>query len=210
MEEKLKEIDEMSSEEKVNDVGETDSEENTARKPTITKQQNVIYTIISICLFCLIYFGGKGVFGLINRPYYILQYPEDVSEQRFEQIYEKIGISREYDLELEEARIVKNENGYTFSVLLSGINDTENFADNAILFKYGNPEENIRTEIYPYRGNPMFAEYGYAVKYVNIDDPNSEILVFEYEDKNYVKYMNYGSVVPSDLKSLFSGCEKVY
>ena len=179
-------------------------------KPRYTKEQTVLYTLISIVLFCLFYFGGKGIMSVINRPYYMVQNSEAVNEENLNLYFEESNLSEDFGLIFENARLTKNESGYILSIFFSGTVDTEDFAENGILFSYGNPIENVSTEIYPYTENPTRAEYADATKYVNIDDPNDEILIFEYEDVTYVKYQTYGYSVPAEIKILFRNCEKVY
>lgn len=197
-------------EDNTKDIEPIESEEYTEHKPKYTRQQNMLYTMISIVLFCLVYFGEKGVIGIINRPYYMVQNSEAVSEENLSLYFEESQISEDFGLIFENARLTKNESGYILSILFSGAVDTEDFAENGILFNYGDPIEDISTEIYPYIENPTLAEYENAIKYVNIDDPNNEILIFEHEDITYVKYQAYGNIVPADVKILFRDCEKVY
>lgn len=182
-------------------------------KPKYTKQQNILYTIISIGLFCLIYFGGKEILQYVNRSYYCFQHPETVNAETLESIYEVSGISYNYGLVFENSRLYKDETGYSVEILFSGVDNIEKFEENGILFEYGDVEEDIRINFYPYSDNPLFEEYAFAERYVNIEDgaaPNSEIYVFEYEDEIFVKYQEYGYNISSEIKSLFSDCEKVY
>lgn len=174
-----------------------------------TKQQNMIYTVISIGLFIVIYFGGGKIFELINRPYRIYCYPETVSEEKLTELYEICGISGAWDIEFEGARLRK-EGGYETTVLFSGIVDKERFAENGIVFEYVDLAEDIRTEFYPYPENPSLAEYAYAARYVDINDPNRYISVFEYDGELYAEYTHIGKNLPSDVRAFFADGEKVY
>lgn len=174
-----------------------------------TKQQNMIYTVISIGLFIVIYFGGGKIFELINRPYRIYCYPETVSEEKLTELYEICGISGAWDIEFKGARLRK-EGGYETTVLFSGIVDKERFAENGIVFEYGDIAEDIRTEFYPYPENPSLAEYAYAARYVDINDPNRYIFVFEYNGEIYAEYTHIGKNLPSDVRAFFADGEKVY
>ena len=58
-----------------------------------TKQQNMLYTVISIVLFIVIYFGGGKVLERINRPYMIYCYPGTVSEEKLIKQYDICGIT---------------------------------------------------------------------------------------------------------------------
>lgn len=178
-----------------------------------TKQQNVLYTIISIGLFCLLYFGGKGIWQLANRPYYCFQNPANVNEEKLDLFYGISGISDNFGLTFENARLYKDKSSYSMEILFSGIKDTDDFAENGIMFQHGDIKEDIRINFYPYFDNPAFEEYAFASEYLNIEEtahPNSSIYVFEYEDEIFVKYQEYGYQMPSETKALFSDCEKVY
>ncbi|MBQ5317678.1 MAG: hypothetical protein J6K17_01105 [Oscillospiraceae bacterium] len=180
------------------------------RVPKNSQKQTVIYTIISIAIFCIIYFGGNGLIDKLNRPYHMFRYPENTSEELLDLYFEYAAVSKEYGLVFESSRLEKNNAGYKVSVLFSGVEDTEVFADEGILFEYGNAIDDVDAEIYPYKENPFLSEYVVAEKYVDNDNPNNEILIFKYEDEIYVKYQGYGSFIPTDVKILFDGCEKVY
>lgn len=177
-------------------------------KKHYTKQQNMLYTVISIGLFIVIYFGGGKMLELINRPYRIYFYPGAVSEEKLNGLYDICGISDTQDMEFEGARLRK-EGGYETTVLFSGIDSEENFA-NGIAFEYGDLAEDIRTEFYPYPENPALAEYAYATRYVDINDPNRYISVFEYGGELYAEYTHIGKSLPSDVRAFFTDGEKVY
>ncbi|MCM1329503.1 MAG: hypothetical protein NC253_08705 [Ruminococcus sp.] len=187
-----------------------ESTEKPMTRTVYTKQQTALYTVISIALFCLVYFGGKGVMGMVNRPYSILAYSENVGAERIAETFEIGGISPGQSCTFESARLNKHENGYEFTMIFSGTGDLENFAEEGIAFEYGDIEEEVRTEIYPYRENPDLAEYVYAEKFVDMDSPNREIYLFEFEGETYAKYVQYGGIVPAEVTGLFYGQEKVY
>lgn len=174
-----------------------------------TKQQNILYTVISVVLFLIIYFGGGKALELINRPYRIYCYPETVSEEDMTDLYDICGITNVQGISFEAARLRK-EGGFETLVLFSGIDDEEYFAENCINFEYGNVVEGIRTEFYPYRENPSAAEYAYASRYVDINDPNRYISVFIYSGTVYAEYSQLGDNLPSDVKAFFADGEKVY
>lgn len=184
--------------------------EGSITRKVYTKQQNALYTIVSIALFFVLYFGVKGVMGMVNRPYRILAYSENVSTERIAETFVIGGISSEHGCVFESARLNKHENGYEFTMIFSGIDDLESFAEEGISFEYGDIESEVRTEIYPYRENPDLAEYVYADKLVDIDSPNREIYLFEYDGSIYAKYAEYGSFVPAEVTGLFYGQEKIY
>ncbi len=189
-------------------IVENESEERPVRRDT--KQQNFLYLIISIALFFILYFGGKGIIDAINRPYFMIQKSENINEELLELQYEYADISKEYGVKYECSRLEKDKNGYKVSVLFSGIVDVDDFVENAILFEYGNAVEDVENEFYPYESEPTVSEDVIAVKYVDNDNPYNEILIFEYDDEIYAEYQGYGGMIPTDVKILFNGCEKVY
>ncbi len=188
----------------------TEQTEEQIHIPKNTKQQTVLYTVISIALFFLIYFGGNGLMNMINRPYLMIQNAEGITEELLEQYYEYAFVSKEYGLVYENSRLEKNESGYKVSILFSGVDDIEGFAENGILFEFGNPIEDVDDEFYPYIDNYNLPEYIIATKYVDNDEPSNEMLIFEYEGKLYAEFQSYGAIVPTEVKILFDGCEKVY
>lgn len=178
-------------------------------RKSYNKQQNMLYTIISIGLFIVIYFGGSKALELVNRPYRIYRYPETVSEESLAELYDICGISAIQGIEFEGARLRK-EGGFEVTALFSKIEDEEMFAEKYINFEYGDLLEDIRTEFYPYPENPSAAEYAYAVRYVDINDPNRYISVFEYDDTIYAQYTQMGNSLPPNVKAFFADGEKVY
>ena len=189
---------------------EASQEESSERPVHYTKQQSFFYTVISVALFFLIYFAVKGIAGTANRPYQMFAYPENITAERAAEAFAISGISQESDLVFENARLEKNSDGYVLMMLFSGNGDAESFADEEISFEYGDAEEDIRTEFYPYAENYYYAEYAYAEKYVDIEAPSREIYIFEWKGRLYAEYRQYGSSIPSEIKTLFSGMEKVY
>ncbi|MBP1549550.1 MAG: hypothetical protein J6A05_06055 [Oscillospiraceae bacterium] len=177
--------------------------------PKYTQQQSVLYTIISIALFCLIYFGGKGILSTVNKPYTMFRAASDTSEELITLQYDYASISQEYDLEYRYSELEKNESTYKVSILFTGFDDINDFSENAILFEYGNAIENVENEFYV-TFSPFVLEYVTATKYVDNDNPNNEILVFEYDGELYAEFQSYGTIIPTDVKILFDRCEKVY
>ena len=197
-------------EENVNLVEENEQKTEATYTPKYTKQQTALYTILSIALFCILYFGGKGIMNTINRPYYMIQHAGNLTDELVKMHYDYAFVSDDYGLEYENSRLEKNETGYKVSILFSGIKDIDDFVEKGILFEFGDAIEDAETEFYPYKDNPVRAEYVTAVKYVNNDNPNVEILIFEYDGKIYAEYQSYGALIPTEVKILFDGSKKVY
>ncbi|MBD5145802.1 MAG: hypothetical protein HDT21_07865 [Ruminococcus sp.] len=174
-----------------------------------TKQQNALYTVLSVGLFLILYFGGGKLLKLVNRSYRIYCYPEAVSEESLTNLYDICGISSGSGIEFEGARLRK-DGGFEMMALFSGIEDEDYFAENCIDFEYGDVAEDIRTEFYPYRENPSLAEYAYADRYVDIDDPNRYISVFVYNGEVCAEYTYIGKSLPPEVKAFFADGEKVY
>lgn len=191
-----------------NEQTEGQSEE-TTHVPKHTQQQSVLYTIISIALFCLIYFGGKGIISSINKPYTMFRSDSETSEDLVTLQYDYAYLSQEYGLEYIYSELEKNESAYKVSILFTGFDDIEDFSENAILFDYGNAIENVENEFYV-TYYPFVQEYVIGTKFVDNDNPNNEIIVFEYDGKFYAEFQSYGTLIPTDVKILFDGCEKVY
>lgn len=181
----------------------------TSYVPKHNHQQTVLYTIISIALFCIIYFGGKAVIDSINKPYTMFRSASETSDELMLMQYNYANISEEYGLEYLYSELEKNESAYKISILFSGFDDIEDFSENAILFEFGNAIENVENEFY-ITYYPFVKEYVTAIKYVDNDNPNNEILIYEYDGKLYAEFQSYGTLVSTDIKILFDNCEKVY
>ena len=175
-----------------------------------TKQQNALYTIISIALFFALYFGVKGVMGMTNKQYSMYAYPNTISEERIAAAFELSGISAEQGYVFENARLVKNENSYEFRVLFSGIPDIESFAENNTKLDYSDSDEEVRIEFYPYRENPDRKEFVYADVFWNTDSDKGTIYLFEWQGNTYAEYLYSGVSVPMEVSSIMAGQERVH
>ncbi|MDE6596819.1 MAG: hypothetical protein K2K44_12535 [Oscillospiraceae bacterium] len=188
---------------------ETVAEEPMTRKE-YTKQQNALYTIISIALFFVLYFGVKGVMGMTGKQYIIYAYPDTISEERISAAFELSGISADQGYVFENARFAKNENSYEFRALFSGISDTESFAENNPKLDYSDSDEEVRIEFYPYKENPDRKEFIYADVFWNTDSDKGTIYLFEWQGNVYAEYLESGVSVPSEVSSIMAGQEKIY
>lgn len=175
-----------------------------------TKQQNALYTIISIALFFALYFGVKGVMGAVNRPYIMYAYSDTILEERIAAAFELSGISADLGYGFESARLVKNEYGYEFTAVFGGIPDTESFAENNPQLDYSDSDDEVRIEFYPYRENPDLKEFVYADVFWNTDSDKGTVYLFEWQGNVYAEYLESGVSVPSKVSSIMAGQEKVY
>lgn len=187
-----------------------DAEEQPMARRVYTKQQNAMYTIISIALFFALYFGVKGVMGAVNRPYIMYAYPDTVSEERVAAVFELSGISSDLGYGFESARLVKTADGYEFTAVFGGISDRESFAENNPQLGHSDSEEEVRIEFYPYKENPDAKEFVYADVFWNADSDNGTIYLFEWQGKLYAEYFERGNVLPSEVSSIMAGQEKIY
>ena len=156
-----------------------------------------------------LYFGGKGILSAVNKPYTMFRCESDTSEELIVLQYDYSKISQEYGLEYIYSELEKNESTYKVSILFTGFDDINDFSENAVLFEYGNAIENVENEFYV-TFSPFVKEYVTATKYVDNDNPNNEILVFEYDGELYAEFQSHGTFIPTDVKILFDRCEKVY
>lgn len=195
-------------EDNTNNINGGSPAEDVTERRHYTRQQSALYTVISIALFFALYFGGKSVIGLINRSYTIYLYPENITGEASRMMFEISGLSDENGLFVESARLSKYADGHTASVLFSGFDSEEDFVRDCILFEYGDPVEDLRIEFFPY--DPAYAEYAFGTRYVDIDDPDRSVSVFEFEDTLYALYTESGGTVPTEIKAAFSDGEKVY
>ncbi len=183
-----------------------------------TKQQSFMYTIASIVLFFALYFAVKGISGAVGRPYKMSAYGEQIPENSMEEIFEISGISTGSGYGIENLHLYKDPQGYYFAALFSCDEIEENdedygymsHAEEVLTSDPGDPQTDIRIEFSPYEDVPYEAEYAYGEKFDIIDELTTSVSFFEWEDRQYALYEEYGYNVPAEIKSLFSGTEKVY
>lgn len=175
-----------------------------------TKQQNVLYTIISIALFFALYFGVKGVMGAVNRPYNIYAYHDTVSEEQTAAAIELSGVSADLGYSFESARLSKDKNSYEFTAVFSGIIDRESFIENNPNLGYSDSDEEVRIEFYPYRENYEHMEFVYADVFRNTDSDKGTVYLFEWQGELYAEYFENGIVLPAEISSIMAGQEKIY
>lgn len=175
-----------------------------------TKQQNMLYTIISIALFFVLYFGVKGVMGAVNRPYIMYTYSDTISEERAAVVFNLSGVSSDLGYVFENARLVKNENGYEFMAVFSGIANRESFVESNTQLVNSDSDEEVRIEFYPYRENPDVKEFVYAEAFGGADGEEGTVYLFEWQGRLYAEYFERGNVLPSEISSIMAGQEKIY
>lgn len=199
----------MSENEKINeDVSENEIESNETAAVSDSpihepKQNYVIYTIISILLFAALYSCWKFVVPKIFRDYTISVNGDNLTAEQLETVKKCTEIDCE---SISEAVFQRTKGNASFVIYYENIDSEEDFVDNCIKFEYGDPEEDVRSEIYPY-GNSV-PEYVYGERYVNIGNPDVSCFVFEYNGGIYAEYRS--SDVNAEITSLFSGKEKIY
>ncbi|MCH5192725.1 MAG: hypothetical protein J1F11_02110 [Oscillospiraceae bacterium] len=192
------------------ELTETEPSEAPMTRKSYTKQQNALYTIISIGLFFLLYFAVKGVMGMINRPYYMTVWADQVTEISANRAFEISGISKDMGYAFESARLDKDASGYLLKIVFSGIGDEETFSESGMTFEYGDTQEDVRREFYPYKENPDYTEYVYADKYVNIDDPSGAVYLFKWDGEFYAEYSEHSTSMSDQVSDLFAGQGRIY
>ncbi len=194
---------------------ESGSEEGRVR---YTKQQSFLYTAISVVLFFAIYFAVKGIGGIINRPYTMFVYGEELTEDMAAEALEISGISDGNGYGFENARLEKDSSGYVVTMLFSSENVYQSdedsgyyaHAEEVLNFDFADPTADERVEFYPYAENPYFAEYAYGEKYTDTLTAENAVCFFEWEGRQYAFYSRRGSGIPSEIKGLFANSEKVF
>ena len=175
-----------------------------------TKQQNALYTVISVGLFFFLYFGVKGITAAASRPYYMVADISAMGEEQVSDAFEISGISDRQGYSLYSARLDKSDGRYILQTVFSGIEDAEIFAESGIAFEYGDIEEDVRIGFFPEPGNMSYWDYVYADKFVDIDSPVRELYLFEWNGELYAEYREYSGSVSAEVRAIFSGQEKVY
>ena len=167
------------------------------------RQNYVIYTVVSIILFFILYFGVEFVSGKINAEYYMLIDGSELTAEQKDIISEYAAID---STDIKGIRLERVNRNSTITVYFDKIGDIETFAEDKILYEYGDVVEDLRVEIYPYDNEN--AEYAYAYSYVNIDNPNIYCYVYEFDEESYADY--YSDELTSEISTLFMDSEKIY
>lgn len=167
------------------------------------KQNYVIYTVISVILFFVVYFGVEFVSGKINAEYYMIIDGASLTDEQKNVISEYASID---STDISSVKLERVNRISTVTVYFNNIGNIETFAEEKLLYEYGDVVEDLRIEIYPY-GNET-PEYAYASSYVNIDNPNIYCYVYEFEGESHADY--YSDELTSEISTLFMDIEKIY
>ena len=167
------------------------------------RQNYVIYTVISVILFFILYFGVNFVTGKINAEYYMTVDGSQLTD-------EQKGIISDYAsidcTDITAVKLKRVNRSSVVTVYFENTGDPETFAEERIMFEYGDVVEDLRIEIFPY-GNET-VEFVYASSYVNIDNPNVYCHVYEFNGENYAEY--HSDELTSEISALFMDAEKIY
>lgn len=167
------------------------------------KQNYIIYTVISVILFFIVYFGVDIISGRMNAEYYMKIDGTDLTDEQKQIISEYASID---STDIKGIRLERVNRNSIITVYFYNAGDIETFAEERILYEYGDVVEDLRVEIYPYENE--IAEYAYAYSYVNIDDPNIYCYVYEFEGESYADF--YSDELTSEISTLFMDIEKIY
>lgn len=190
----------MSEIEKAEAMQENETEEVPYKKEP--KQNYVIYTIISVALFFVLYFGKEFIEGRINANYYMTINGSTLNESQLEYLTEYTMV--ECDA-VKGITLTHINRASTIAITYENVGDREVFTENCILYEYGDVVSDIRREIYPY-GNSI-PEYVYAEAYVNIENPEICCYVYEYDGATFAEYTS--DEITSEISALFMNSEKI-
>lgn len=167
------------------------------------KQNYIIYTVISILLFSVLYSCWKFVVPKLFRDYTMSVNGGSFTSEQLETVKKYTEIDCE---NISEAVFQRTKGKASVVIYYENIGNAQNFIESCINFEYGDPEEDVRSKIYPY-GNSV-PEYVYGERYVNIGDPGISCLVYEYNGDFYAEYRSFN--VNAEITALFSGAERIY
>ena len=183
---------------------ETEEELNEDSVPRPKKDPlNWLYTLISLAIFAVGYFGVDYIKSNLFLPY-------SQTASVFTTETEALLIAEtETPLPtggafISSARLSSGTDSDLLHVWYKDIGDTEKFAD-LLGFEYGDVLTSQRCAVF--RDESFDETYVFADIYVSVDDPGLSCLVYEYEGSSYAEFRK--SVSSSDVKSVFAGCPKV-
>ena len=143
---------------------------------------NKLYTVISLLIFAVIYFGGGYIKDNFTMTY--AMYADSWSEGDKTILLREIGMdSLPEGVETEYARLHRLSGGDTLYIALSvspELSESESFPDCIIPYEYGNVTYDERFTVYP--SADMTADYVYGDLYVCIDDPAVSCLIYDNGD----------------------------
>lgn len=192
----------MNEEEKIQ-PDETAASEDEGRPPV--DPHNKLYTVISLLIFAVLYFGWGYVKDNFTFRYSLFcdELTAESSAVITEEIFENSTPPEEITLKF--ARYNKNfdrDSLYAaFELPESYFEDgTEDFAEKYLPFIAGDPEIDVRLTVFSRPDN--VPDYVYGDSYVSIDDPNQSCMIYE-QDGSYMavfRLSGYDGIIISILR----------
>ncbi len=143
---------------------------------------NKLYTVISLLIFAVVYFGGGYIKDNFTMTY--AMYADSWSDADKTILLREIGMDKLPEgVEAEYARLHRLNGGDTLYIALSvsaELAESESFPDCIIPYEYGNVIYDERFTVYP--SADMTADYVYGDLYVCTDDPAESCLIYDNGD----------------------------
>lgn len=163
----------------------------------------VRYTVYSVIIF----FVGLIAFRLVNyyafRDYYMVT--QNFSEYSLSILQDYMCVSLSDGMEITKVRMEK-ESAKPVLMYISGIEDKEAFVRDNLGFVYGDPDYDVRSQLFYYEDELYTNEY--CDVYSSINTPYVTCRIFEDGDVYAAELSRSGD--KSEIISVFDSVEKVY
>lgn len=162
----------------------------------------VIYTVVSVLIFFALYFAWNGIKKLAVRDFtQKISFESITDAQRSNaEVFTEISLSPDF------ARLVRTDGSTEITVVYDNIGDPDGFIEESVGFALSDPENGVRTEIYPDGGDVK--EYAFADKYVNVENPSGTLYIYERDGVFCAEYRS--QKITEEAAALFSSAEKIY
>lgn len=170
--------------------------------------KNKLYTVISLLIFAVLYFGWGFIKDNLFVPYSL--YDDSFSESDTELIIRELGIENlPRGVTLKYARLHKYHDQDAFYAAFSlpaELAEKEDFASLFIPYRYGDALTDERLTVYP--DSSDVPDFVYGDNYICIDDPSESCFIYR-ENEEYTAVFRISGYSGS-AKSAMNGCDKIY
>lgn len=175
--------------------------ENEIRPYKHNKKQNAIYTIISVAIFFVLYYGAKNVTAFINREYFYTLNSFELTGEQLTIVEDYTKIKLDENASVDFARYDKMSDSKIITIRYKNISDKDLFIENNIFYEYGN----VVTD---YRYQTVTGEYVYGDSYVNIENPAVYCILYEIDGDFYAEFKS--DEITTEIMTAIKKGERMY
>ena len=162
------------------------------------KRNYVIYTLISVVIFFALYFGLKGVKSVIFKDYSKYVRLGELAAESRAAAYDTAMDFTKISKEPEYAEIKREQGRVTVIFGYYDVGDAEEFIGANADLRLSDPEYDVKEEICNENGT---IENVIADSYVNIDNPNETLIIYELNGVVCAQYRS--NRITADIAAIF-------